>query len=94
MAGTQTESAPATAKASAGTMSKKGKRQIQFHDEARPKKLAHREPTTEGILQKAKDLKKHRQSLPIFTGKNEENKSEEYIRNGNGNWRLISVLLL
>ncbi|KAG0322653.1 putative ATP-dependent RNA helicase dhr2 [Dissophora globulifera] len=49
--------------------SKKQKRKIQFQGEARPKKLINKEPTTEIILQKAKDLKKHRQSLPIYTAR-------------------------
>lgn len=50
-------------------LNNKQKRQVVFQDDdQRPKKLAHREQTADSILQKAKDLKKHRQSLPIYTG--------------------------
>ena len=50
-------------------LSKKQRRQLQHQNESRPKKLINKEPTTEAMIQRAKDLKKHRQSLPIFTGK-------------------------
>ncbi|KAI8600064.1 P-loop containing nucleoside triphosphate hydrolase protein [Dissophora ornata] len=50
-------------------LTKKQKRKIQYQDEARPKKLSNKEPTTDAIIQKAKELKKHRQSLPIYTAR-------------------------
>lgn len=50
------------------TLTKKQKRQQQ-HQYDRPKKIANKEPTTEAIIAKAKDLKKHREALPIYTGK-------------------------
>lgn len=53
---------------SATTLTKKQKRQQQ-HQYDRPKKIANKEPTTEAIIAKAKDLKKHREALPIYTGK-------------------------
>ncbi|KAG0056730.1 putative ATP-dependent RNA helicase dhr2 [Gryganskiella cystojenkinii] len=56
--------------ASTTTITKKQKRQIQFQDDSdRPQKLAHKAPTPEGILQRAKELRKHRQSLPIYTAR-------------------------
>ncbi|KAF9192954.1 putative ATP-dependent RNA helicase dhr2 [Haplosporangium sp. Z 767] len=52
-----------------GPSTKKQKRQQQYQNEARPKKLAIKEPTTEAMVKKAKDLRKHRQSLPIYTAR-------------------------
>lgn len=49
-------------------LSKKQKRQLQHQQDSRPKKLINREPTTEAMTLKAKELKKHRNSLPIYTG--------------------------
>ena len=49
-------------------LSKKQKRQLQHQQDSRPKKLINKEPTTEAMTQKAKELKKHRNSLPIYTG--------------------------
>jgi hypothetical protein len=73
MAGTNSESlvkneSETGVKVTAGALTKKGKRPVQFGDETRPKKVAHKEQTAEGMLQKSKDLRKHRQSLPIYTG--------------------------
>ncbi|KAF9028219.1 putative ATP-dependent RNA helicase dhr2 [Podila verticillata] len=53
---------------SAATLTKKQKRQQQ-HQYDRPKKIANKEPTTEAIIAKAKDLKKHREALPIYTAR-------------------------
>ncbi|KAF9386501.1 putative ATP-dependent RNA helicase dhr2 [Podila verticillata] len=53
---------------SATTLTKKQKRQQQ-HQYDRPKKIANKEPTTEAIIAKAKDLKKHREALPIYTAR-------------------------
>ncbi|KAF9093821.1 putative ATP-dependent RNA helicase dhr2 [Mortierella sp. AD031] len=50
-------------------LSKKQRRQLKHQNESRPKKLANKEPTTEAMTQKAKDLRKHRQSLPIYTAR-------------------------
>ncbi|KAF9904458.1 putative ATP-dependent RNA helicase dhr2 [Linnemannia zychae] len=50
-------------------LSKKQRRQLQHQNDAKPKKLINKEPTTEAMTQKAKDLRKHRQSLPIFTAR-------------------------
>lgn len=50
-------------------LSKKQKRQLQHQNDARPRKLINKEPTTEAMTLKAKELKKHRISLPIYTGK-------------------------
>ncbi|KAF9112477.1 putative ATP-dependent RNA helicase dhr2 [Mortierella sp. AM989] len=49
-------------------LTKKQKRKLQYKDEARPK-LTNKEPTTDAIIQRAKELKKHRQSLPIYTAR-------------------------
>ncbi|KAG0353783.1 putative ATP-dependent RNA helicase dhr2 [Podila minutissima] len=49
-------------------LTKKQKRQQQ-HQYDRPKKIANKEPTTEAIIAKAKDLKKHREALPIYTAR-------------------------
>lgn len=45
------------------------KRKHQFQDGAQGKKTAlAEEPTTDAILQKSKELKKHRKALPIYSG--------------------------
>ncbi|KAI1304582.1 putative ATP-dependent RNA helicase dhr2 [Mortierella claussenii] len=51
-------------------LTKKQKRKLLYQDEGRlSKKLAMKEPTTDAIIQKAKELKKHRQNLPIYTAR-------------------------
>jgi hypothetical protein len=65
---TLTAESPEGLTPSTTTLTKKQKRQQQ-HQYDRPKKIANKEPTTEAILAKAKDLKKHREALPIYTGK-------------------------
>ncbi|KAF9924796.1 putative ATP-dependent RNA helicase dhr2 [Linnemannia zychae] len=50
-------------------LSKKQKRQLQRQQDSKPKKMINKEPTTEAMIQKAKELKKHRQSLPIYTAR-------------------------
>ncbi|KAG0088836.1 putative ATP-dependent RNA helicase dhr2 [Podila epicladia] len=50
------------------TLTKKQKRQQQ-HQYDRPKKVANKEPITVAIIAKAKDLKKHREALPIYTAR-------------------------
>ncbi|KAF9427984.1 putative ATP-dependent RNA helicase dhr2 [Podila epigama] len=58
----------ATTTGNATQVTKKQKRQQQLHYD-RPKKLAVKEPTTEAILARAKELKKHREALPIHTAR-------------------------
>ncbi|KAG0287617.1 putative ATP-dependent RNA helicase dhr2 [Linnemannia gamsii] len=50
-------------------LSKKQKRQLQHQNDSRPRKLINKEPTTEAMTLKAKELKKHRISLPIYTAR-------------------------
>ncbi|KAF9983132.1 putative ATP-dependent RNA helicase dhr2 [Mortierella antarctica] len=72
---TNGSASPATSSASNGSseqqqLTKKQKRKLQHQgDNARPKKLATKEPTTDAMIQKAKSLKKHRQSLPIYSAR-------------------------
>ncbi|KAG9322593.1 hypothetical protein KVV02_007906 [Mortierella alpina] len=72
---TNGSASPATSSASTGSseqqqLTKKQKRKLQHQgDNARPKKLATKEPTTDAMIQKAKSLKKHRQSLPIYSAR-------------------------
>lgn len=60
--------ASSTSEETGQRLSKKQKRQLQHQQDSRPKKLINKEPTTEAMTQKAKELKKHRNSLPIYTG--------------------------
>ncbi|KAG0221002.1 ATP-dependent RNA helicase DHX8 [Mortierella sp. GBAus27b] len=48
---------------------RKQKRKEQFQDNTRPKKLATKEATSDVILQRARELKKHRRALPIFSAR-------------------------
>ncbi|KAF9962706.1 putative ATP-dependent RNA helicase dhr2 [Mortierella alpina] len=50
-------------------LTKKQKRKLHHQGDVRPKKLANKEPTTDAMIQKAKSLKKHRQSLPIYSAR-------------------------
>jgi hypothetical protein len=66
---TVVSSASSSSEETGERLSKKQKRQLQRQNDARPRKLINKEPTTEAMTQKAKELKKHRNSLPIYTGK-------------------------
>ncbi|KAF9358447.1 hypothetical protein BGX26_001731 [Mortierella sp. AD094] len=66
--GTAPDSSETSSPSESTQLIKKQKKKLLYKDEARPKKLANKEPTTDAIIQKAKDLKKHRLSLPIYTG--------------------------
>ncbi|KAF9312283.1 putative ATP-dependent RNA helicase dhr2 [Linnemannia elongata] len=61
--------ASSTSEETGQRLSKKQKRQLQHQQDSRPKKLINKEPTTEAMTQKAKELKKHRNSLPIYTAR-------------------------
>ncbi|KAF9919107.1 putative ATP-dependent RNA helicase dhr2 [Lobosporangium transversale] len=50
-------------------LAKKQKKRLQHQDLAHPTKLAIRELATDAVIQKAKELKKHRQALPIYTAR-------------------------
>ncbi|KAF8981526.1 putative ATP-dependent RNA helicase dhr2 [Entomortierella lignicola] len=55
--------------ASSAPSTKKQKKKALYSDEARPKNIVNKTPTTDAIIQKAKDLKKHRVTLPIYSAR-------------------------